>query len=152
MWGILILAVIAFLIFAFRKFNWGVASKLRKKRVGGLLDDDEPDRSADEWLEQADRLAAEGEFRKAVRCLYLACLVRIDEAGVARFIRAETNWEHLHRIEASTKSPESFQFRTITQKFDLIWYGFRTQGQPDVQEFRAFYVELCKILNIQNAA
>lgn len=152
MWVVVIVAILAFVIWAATKFNWGAAARLRKKKVGGLMDEDEPERTADEWLVQADKLAADGEFRKAVRCLYIACLVRIDEAGIARLIRAETNWEHLHRIEASPKKPTDLDFRKPTQRFDTIWYGFRTQGQPDVDEFRAFYVDLCQKLQIQNAA
>lgn len=150
-WIILGVAIIAFLIWALTQFNWGVKSK-RSKKVGGLLDEDEPERTADEWLIRADELALQGQHREAVRCLYLACLVRIDEAGVARLIRAETNWEHLRRIEASPKRPADLQFRTPTERFDLIWYGFRTKGQPDVDEFKDYYRNVCRILQLKQAA
>lgn len=151
-WVILILAVIAFLVWALSKISWGAAAKLRKKSVGGLLDEDEPDRTADEWLTRADELAAEGRHREAVRCLYLACLVRVDEAGVARFRRGETNWEHLYRINNSRLKPEALDFKTPTQRFDLVWYGYQGKGQSDVDEFRTFYVDLCKKLQIPDAA
>lgn len=150
-WVVIALAIIGFLAWAISQISPG-ARRAKRMKVGGLMDDDEPERSADEWLLQADDLAASGRFREAVRCLYIACLVRLDEAGVARLIRSETNWEHLRRIEESSRRPVGLDFRVPTQKFDLIWYGFRTEGQPDVDDFRVTYTELCRILNIKIAA
>lgn len=151
-WALIIAAILAFLYFALKNFAWGASSRFRKRTVGGLLDEDEPDRTADEWLERADALAAKGEHRQAVRCLYLACLVRIDEANIARFIRAQTNWEHLRRIEDSPRRPANLDFRPTTQHFDEVWYGFKVKGESDVQQFRAFYVDLMKILGESIAA
>jgi hypothetical protein len=149
-WFVLAAGVLAFLIWAARTFSWKIAK--RKKKIAGLLEEDEPERTADEWLTRADELEAEGRHREAVRCLYLACLVRIDEANVARFVRSETNWEHLARIDASPRRPAGLDFRTPTQRFDVIWYGFLTQGAPDVEYFRQTYRSLCEVLNLQKSA
>lgn len=151
-WGVIILAIGAFLYFAFKNFAWGKSGRFRRRSVGGLLDQDEPDRTADEWLQRADELSAKGEYRQAVRCLYLACLVRIDEANIARFVRAETNWEHLRRIEISPRRPAGLDFRPTTQKFDEIWYGYKVKGESDVQDFRTFYVDLMSIIGASKAA
>ena len=147
-WVIIGLAVILFLVFVIRKFRLGP----RNKKVGGLLEDDEPERTADEWLSRADELTAEGRHREAIRCLYLACLVRFDDANVARFVRSETNWEHLGRISASIRKPETVDFRPATQEFDLVWYGYKPIGSEDVQSFRSLYQELCQDLNLHRAA
>lgn len=109
------------------------------RKARAVLDEDEPERTVDEWLALADRLEAEGKHREAVRCLYLACLLKFDEFGVARFDRGQTNWEHLARIHASPLLPQDLEFRSPTQAFDLIWYGMRTQGAPDVARFREIY-------------
>lgn len=147
-WGLLILAIGVVLFFILRHFA-GVG---RKRRVGGILGDDEPERTADQWLEQGERLEKEGKFREAVRCYYLACLVRFDDGGVARFRRHETNWEHLYRIEASPKKPEQIDFRHVTQRFDKIWYGHMIDGVTDVIEFKEVYIQLCELLGITKAA
>ncbi len=149
-WFVLGAGVLAFLIWAARTFGWKIAK--RKKKIAGLLEEDEPERTADEWLVRAGELESEGRHREAVRCLYLACLVRIDEANVARFVRSETNWEHLARIDVSPRKPSTLDFRTPTQRFDLIWYGFLTQGAPDVEDFRNIYRSLCEILSLQKSA
>lgn len=149
-WLILGAGVLAFLIWGIRTFSWKRAA--RKKRIAALLEEDEPERSADEWLTRAAELETEGRYREAVRCLYLACLVRLDEANVARFIRSETNWEHLARIEASPRRPAELDFRTPTRRFDTIWYGFQTRGAPDLEDFRATYRSLCETLNQRKSA
>jgi len=145
MWGILVAVVLVGLGLVIRHFRW---TKRTKIRAGGLLEEDEPDRSADEWLLRADALEREGRHREAVRCLYLASLARIDEAGVARFIRAETNWEHLRRIEASSKRPSGLDFRSPTQRFDRIWYGHQVEGSRDVAIARQNYEEICQQLAV----
>jgi hypothetical protein len=142
--------VLGLVIYLLSRAKW--AKRAAKSGGGGLLDDDEPDRSADEWLAEADALAAAGDYRRAVRCLYLACLMRLDENHICEFRRWETNWEHLYRIESSPAAPESLNYRKLTQRFDLIWYGHRTKGASDVDEFRSFYVELVKLLKLNQEA
>jgi hypothetical protein len=146
---VLIIVVVGLVLFFILRGLKGVA---RKRRVGGILEDDEPERTADQWLQQAERLEAEGKFREAVRCLYLACLVRYDDGLVARFRRHETNWEHLYRIEASASNPKDIDFRDLTQRFDKVWYGYMVKGLEDVTVFKEVYKRLCQALKIKTAA
>jgi hypothetical protein len=148
MWALLAVLLGIFVFFAARHFNW--QKKLRRK-ASAILEDDEPERSLDEWLEQADLLTKQGRYREAVRCLYLACLLRFDEYGIARFIRGETNWEHLARIERSGKLDGILSFREPTQEFDRIWYGFRVRGLEDVERFRSVYEEITSSLRAKAA-
>ncbi|MBX7134574.1 MAG: hypothetical protein K1X67_18045 [Fimbriimonadaceae bacterium] len=151
-WIILGGGILAFLIWAIRQFSWKSGKRAKKIKGGGLMEEDEPERTADEWLVQADDLERQGRFREAVRCLYLACLVRLDEGGIARFVRSQTNWEHLYRIEASSKRPPGLDFRPPTKAFDIIWYGHLTQGASDVAMFRQTYQALCEQLNLRMSA
>lgn len=136
-WAVVGVVIAALLFFVLRAVRIGK----RSRRVGGILDEDEPERTADEWLVMADGLAAEGKFRESVRCLYLACLVKYDDANVASFRRHETNWEHLYRIEASLRNP-GLDFRSLTQAFDKVWYGGKVRGEEDFVEFRSYYESL----------
>ncbi|HWA84414.1 MAG TPA: DUF4129 domain-containing protein, partial [Fimbriimonadaceae bacterium] len=108
--------------------------------------DDEPERTLDEWLELSSSYERDGKYREAVRALYLACLLKFDERNVARFLRSQTNWEHLARIETSPKKPAGLDFRTPTQAFDRIWYGYKVRGPIDVAEFRAWYGDVTRAL------
>ena len=143
MWVILALAVATFGYFAIRHFSW---KRALKRKATAVLEDDEPERTLDEWLTLADEHAAAGRFREAVRAMYLSCLLKFDEAGVARFVRGETNWEHLNRITNSPKKPASIDFRPPTQTFDRIWYGFHVKGSEDVEQFRTWYKQITEDL------
>lgn len=143
MWLVLALAVIIFGYFAIRHFSW---KRALKRKATAVLEDDEPERTLDEWLLLADEHAAAGRYREAVRAMYLSCLLKFDEAGVARFVRGETNWEHLARISASPKKPGPIDFRPPTQTFDRIWYGFHVKGMEDVDQFRFWYKQITEAL------
>lgn len=136
MWIVIGTTAAVLLVLAVRRFQF---KRSLSRKAKAMLEEDEPERTLDEWLAMADRLAAEGKHREAVRCLYLACLLKFDEHNVARFDRGQTNWEHLARIESSPARPSELDFRTPTQAFDRIWYGRRTEGEPDVQRFRTIY-------------
>jgi hypothetical protein len=137
--GLVLLGLIYYVISVFR-FKAGL-----KRKTKTVLEEDEPERSLDEWLELANRLEAEGKFRETIRCLYLACLMRFDEAGVARFVRSETNWEHLRRIQASPKNPD-LDFLALTRRFDHAWYGYRAKTAADVEPFRTGYQSVAEAL------
>ncbi|RMG23515.1 MAG: DUF4129 domain-containing protein [Armatimonadetes bacterium] len=123
-------------------WRWKRAKKDRvKKRRGGLLEEGEELLSTDEWLERAQSLESQGAYREAVRCLYLAVLLRLDEAGIVRFDRYETNWEHLRRIERAP-APGSVRYRWLTQQFDLVWYGEREATPELCRQFRQEYETL----------
>ncbi|MCE9557473.1 MAG: DUF4129 domain-containing protein [Armatimonadetes bacterium] len=137
LWFILIALAALGLYFALR--NVGPLRKGSKKaKKGALIEEKEPLRTADEWLEQADALERAGQFREAVRALYLATLVRLDENKILRFRRWETNWEHLTRYRELVKTP-AIDLGPITQEFDLIWYGFAPCSSPEVSQFRDLY-------------
>jgi|GEM_PF-4910711 len=148
MWALLAGAALTFLFFAVRMFRWRITLTRKAKT---MLEEDEPERTLDEWLERAAMLESQGHYREAVRCLYLACLLKFDELGVARFDRGQTNWEHLRRIEASPNLPGGIDFRPATRAFDLIWYGMRVNGAADVARFRAWYQEI-SAMNLRKAA
>jgi len=145
---LLIVLVAVGLFFAVRTFGW---KWQRRGRVGAILEEDEPDRTADEWLQNAAGLEVQGKYREAVRSLYLACLVKMDDHGVARFVRSETNWEHYHRIHHSARRPADLDFLEPTRRFDTIWYGHQVRGAEDVQFFREVYQRVCMMLERQAA-
>ena len=128
-------------------FGYQVAKHLQlkqriKRKSAGLLEENEPVRSQSEWLALADQHEAAGEYRGAVRCLYIAMLLTFDEYRVARFDRRQTNWEHLTRIESNPIYSAESGFRHLTQRFDRIWYGHQSIGAGDVMEFRSALADI----------
>jgi hypothetical protein len=148
-WGVLGALLLAFAYLVIRHLRWKAA--LRRETLA-VLDDDEPERSVDEWLELARSRGEAGDFRGAVRCLYLACLLKFDEAGVARFDRGQTNWEHLARIEVSPRRPANLDFRAVTREFDRIWYGRIVRGKQDYELFLQAYEDVKRSVRAEAAA
>lgn len=120
-------------------------------RSKGLLSEEEAKLTLDEWLARADALIAEGRYREAVRCMYVACLLRLDQARALEFRRHETNWEHYHRYTDNPTRP-AFELQAPTKEFDLIWYGHRTKGLEDAERFKGYYAALLVAIKSRQAA
>ncbi|MBI4585991.1 MAG: DUF4129 domain-containing protein [Planctomycetes bacterium] len=73
------------------------------------------------WLQEAERLVAEGNFRAVYRALYLALLSGLHTAGKIDFRRNRTNWMYVFFFRGPEGEKESFS--RLTALFDEIWYG-----------------------------
>jgi len=86
-------------------------------------------REPDEWLAEARRLVAAGEYREAVRCLLLATMELLHRSRRIDYERARTNRECLgqFRGEASLRD----RFASIVNLFDSAWYGGAPVGPAE---------------------
>ncbi len=87
------------------------------------------------WAGLADELAARGEFREAVRSLYLALLSRLHHEGVIHYDTTLSNWDYLRQFRSRREWLPSF--RELTRRFDFAWYGNLPVGAEGYQDFRA---------------
>ncbi|NPC76142.1 DUF4129 domain-containing protein [Corallococcus exiguus] len=92
------------------------------------------------WAHLADALAAKGEYREAVRNLYLALLSRLHRDGAIHYDETLSNWDYLRafRGRAEVKAP----FRELTRRFDFAWYGNVPVSADGYTEFRAITAPL----------
>ncbi|MFW6042431.1 MAG: DUF4129 domain-containing protein [Chloroflexota bacterium] len=75
-------------------------------------------------LQQAQDLSRSGDYRSAVRYLYLSTLLLLDERGVLRYDRTRTNGEYL---ESVAQRPElATTLKNVVDIFDRVWYGYQT--------------------------
>lgn len=87
--------------------------------------------------QQAATLAQAGSYRQAMRQLYLAALLRLDEIGALRYDHSQTNREVLAQLP-----PTSTTYRhlaPVVDTFDHIWYGVR---EPDLQTYDTYAAEV----------
>lgn len=71
--------------------------------------------------DQAGDLARSGDYRTAVRLLYLSALLWLDEQNLLRYDRALTNREYLERAR---NAPELHaRLAPVIETFDRVWYG-----------------------------
>lgn len=72
-------------------------------------------------LAKAQQLSRGGDYRAAVRYLYLSTLLILDERGIMRYDRSKTNREYLRGV---ANSPElSKPLGEVIDVFDNVWYG-----------------------------
>lgn len=76
---------------------------------------------AETWAGLADELAARGEFREAIRHLYLALLSRLHRDGVIDYDPTLSNWEYLFAFKGAAALKAGF--KELTRRFDFAWYG-----------------------------
>lgn len=80
--------------------------------------------SADQALDQARLFSATGDYRSAVRYLYLSSLLLLEERGMLRYDRTQTNQEYLRSVAGS---PElAAVLREVIDVVDRVWYGFQS--------------------------
>ncbi|WP_342380882.1 DUF4129 domain-containing protein [Myxococcus stipitatus] len=87
------------------------------------------------WAQLADELAARGNYREAVRGLYLALLSRLHRDGAILYDVTLSNWDYLRQFKG--RSEWKPRFRELTLRFDFAWYGNTPVTSTGYQEFRA---------------
>jgi hypothetical protein len=83
------------------------------------------------------RYVAAGDYRSAVRLLYLGTLLRLDERGLLRFDRSLTNREYLRVVAGSPAIRDAL--RPVVETFDRTWYGF---GPMDAGDFARYQTQV----------
>ncbi len=130
----LLLLVLALLL---RSLSRSVA---RTARTTATPDDPAARMSASEALQQSQQLARTGDYRTAVRYLYLSLLLRLDEASLLRYDRTLTNREYLQQLG---NNPDlRSRLTPIIETFDRVWYG----NQPlDAASFHAYEQQVAAV-------
>jgi len=95
---------------------------------------DEP-LSADMAFERAENLSGQGDYRSAVRYLYLSALLLLDERGLLVYDRTRTNREYLRDLNSLPQI--AVLLHSVIDVFDRVWYGF----QPLDAETYQLYTE-----------
>jgi hypothetical protein len=111
--GLLLIGVLVYLLRGLR----------RGMVAGARADEDDPEANltAKTALDQAGGLARGGNYRSAVRYLYISALLWLDERDILRYDRALTNREYLERVRDNPVLLE--RMAPIVETFDRVWYG-----------------------------
>lgn len=89
--------------------------------------------TAQDAHQQAQNAAGTGDYRTAVRYLYLACLLSLDERGLLRYDRSLTNREYLRTI---SHLPDLAKLLgEVVELFDRVWYGFQSISETTYRQY-----------------
>jgi hypothetical protein len=100
----------------------------------------------DALLAQAEREAAAGRYREALRLAYLALVARLDRAGVLPEDRSRTHWELLRELRRAGRDPLYQELAPITRRLDERLYGGRTTTVEDYHVCRAAHDQVVRLL------
>lgn len=98
--------------------------------------------SAEAALQKAQALSGAGDYRSAVRYLYLSALLLLEERGLLRYNRTLTNREYLRSV---SHLPElSANLREVVEVFDQVWYGYHPLDESAYARYAERVAELQK--------
>lgn len=106
-------------------------------RRSEIAEDGDMPATAAEARQQARTAAQSGNYRDAVRRLYLAALLQLAEHDLITYERSLTNREVLVRVPQD--SPIRPHLEPVVTTFDQVWYGIR---EPDQATFHAYEQEI----------
>lgn len=128
--GLGVLLIIGVLLYAWRSLRRSLAPE------SALADDqalEEENLTADSALKKAHTLSISGDYRQAVRYLYLSALLLLDEHGLLRYDRSRTNREYLRSV---AHLPDlAANLRQVVDTFDRVWYGYQPLDQSDFERY-----------------
>lgn len=83
--------------------------------------------------------ARAGDFRAAVRKLYVSLLYEFAERNLIELEDSATNHEYLNKV--SRFGALAGPMRYLTERFDYVWYGMFPSSEPDFMIYHARYAE-----------
>jgi len=83
--------------------------------------------------ERAYECSQKGDYRQAIRYLYLSLLFYLDKAGLLTYHAGKTNGEILSEVYGSTDN-EAELFASLTLSFERKWYGMEESSVADFQQ------------------
>ena len=118
------------LLYVFRSLFFDLVAESR------LADDASADSeplTAEQALARAHTLSRGGDYRSAVRYLYLSSLLLLDERGLLRYDRSKTNREYLSSL---SNTPElSEPLNEVIDVFDNVWYGYHSLDEETFKHY-----------------
>lgn len=97
--------------------------------------EDEPGRPAEAWLAEAERLEADGDWLRGLRCRYRALVAVLAAAGVVEEVPGTTTGAYLRQVRANAPAAAG-AFAGATELFERAWYGRHRTGEAESGRFR----------------
>ncbi len=90
---------------------------------------------------EAERLSNQKDYISAVRHLFLACLIRLEEFEKKTYSRGMTNHQHLVHFKGT---PVFDPFKTFVDVIDFKWYGEDECLEEDFITCKTAHLNICK--------
>lgn len=130
------LIIAAALLFAFSLFFISRSlsrSLVRESQLVAEENDSDELLTSKGAFKRAETLSTQGDYRNAIRYLYLSSLLVLDEQGLMRYDRSRTNREYLRSV--SSKPELAKPLHDVIDVFDRVWYGFEGVDKQTYQSY-----------------
>lgn len=117
---VMLVLLASLLLYALRSI---LADFVAEAALAGEADLTHEPLTADSALRRAQEFSGGGDYRTAVRYLYLSTLLRLEERGLLRYDRSLTNREYIKRV--AHDPPLAAVLRDVVEVFDRVWYGYQ---------------------------
>jgi hypothetical protein len=118
------------LFFIARSLSHNLVREAQLAAEGNESDETLTSKSA---FKRAETLSMQGDYRNAIRYLYLSSLLVLDEQGLMRYDRSRTNREYLRSV--SSKPELEKPLHDVIDVFDRVWYGFEGVDEQTYQSY-----------------
>ena len=137
--GLIIAGLVLVLIIATRMaMRFRRTGKRKKKRVV-LGEEIEADVTSSDLADSAVEAARAGDFRLAIRKLYISLLYELAELNLIELEPDATNRQYLAKVSRFTTLAQPM--RHLTDRFDYVWYGMFPSSEEDFSTCLARYKE-----------
>lgn len=142
---IVVVILVVILVALIAHITWSFVNAIKGSKVDRLAGAHSRERSVDpRHLERSAALAAaDGQYVEAVRFLFKAALIRIEQSEEKKLRVGITNRELVRRYQ---KSPLSGPLSQITDLIDRKWYGTESCESTDYEVCQSQHVSICTIL------
>ncbi|MEK6324615.1 MAG: DUF4129 domain-containing protein [Acidobacteriota bacterium] len=139
--NLLLIAVLAAALVALARMarRMRVPRAKRKKTRLVLGEEIASDGTSRELAEAGLAAARAGDFRTAVRKLYVSLLYEMGERNLIELDDSATNREYLSRVSRFTALAGPMRY--LTDRFDHVWYGMFPSSEEDFAAYLARYEE-----------
>jgi hypothetical protein len=133
---IFILIVKRFRRLPLRKQDYGVSTESQSRA------DPEPMKiEAYEWSQK-------GDYRQAIRCLFLSLLLYLDKIGLLTYDQGKTNGQYLSEAHKGMAN-EAENFASLILLFERKWYGMEESSEQDFHQYEQAFASLIGLVNPQ---
>jgi uncharacterized membrane protein len=131
---VLIIAFVLLLVFFIFR-NLHLSKSIKQKEDAELLsvlkDSESVEQSAVEFY-------TKGDIRQAIRFLYMALLLRLNESNVVRIDKSKTNKQYL-REALENQYPFYSEMQEFTHDFNRYWYGKSSVDRTKFEYWHSIY-------------
>jgi hypothetical protein len=120
LWIVIIGGFIAFLIIWLAGSDVRIFGKKRKRVTGETEEEITEDIFAINYQKEIDKAAANGNYRFAIRLMFLRLLKTMSERNIIRYKQDSTNLDYLLQLSNSNHYNDFFR---ITRNYEYSWYG-----------------------------